>query len=141
VRTGIAVTISTVSIRRFHRTGLGTCRGASALDETRSVLSHGSLSNSDIEQMRMGVLEHLGIAQAPSVVFAAELREGTVVRLLTDLERTVPIRCAYAAAPTTVRQSSPLSSRSISEEDFLALSVHPLIQLISRGQVFGPGSR
>jgi LysR family transcriptional regulator for bpeEF and oprC len=41
--------------------------------------------------MRMGVLEHLGIAQAPAWLFAAELREGTVVRLLTALERTVPI--------------------------------------------------
>jgi DNA-binding transcriptional LysR family regulator len=41
--------------------------------------------------MRMGVLEHLGIAQAPAWLFAAELREGTVIRLLTPLERTVPI--------------------------------------------------
>jgi integrase len=29
----------------------------------------------DIEQMRMGVLEHLGIAQGPAWLFAAELRE------------------------------------------------------------------
>jgi DNA-binding transcriptional LysR family regulator len=41
--------------------------------------------------MRMGVLEHLGIAQAPAWLFAAELREGTVLRLLTPFERTVPI--------------------------------------------------
>jgi LysR family transcriptional regulator for bpeEF and oprC len=41
--------------------------------------------------MRMGVLEHLGIAQAPAWLFAAELREGTVIRLLTPLERVVPI--------------------------------------------------
>ena len=43
------------------------------------------------EQMRMGVLEHLGIAQAPAWLFAAELREGTAIRLLTPFERTVPI--------------------------------------------------
>jgi LysR family transcriptional regulator for bpeEF and oprC len=41
--------------------------------------------------MRMGVLEHLGIAQAPAWLFAAELREGTVIRLLTPYERAVPI--------------------------------------------------
>jgi DNA-binding transcriptional LysR family regulator len=41
--------------------------------------------------MRMGVHEHLGIAQAPVWLFAAELREGTVIRLLTAFERTMPI--------------------------------------------------
>src|ERR1700761_786487 len=51
----------------------------------------GVFRTSDIEQMRMGVLEHLGIAQAPAWLFAAELREGTVLRLLTPFERTVPI--------------------------------------------------
>ena len=40
--------------------------------------------------MRMGVLEHLGIAQAPAWLFAAELREGTVIRLLTQFERKRP---------------------------------------------------
>jgi LysR family transcriptional regulator for bpeEF and oprC len=39
----------------------------------------------------MGVLEHLGMAQAPAWLFAAELREGTVIPLLTPFERTVPI--------------------------------------------------
>jgi hypothetical protein len=34
-------------------------------------------NRSDLEQLRMGVLEHLGIAQAPAWLFAAELREGT----------------------------------------------------------------
>jgi LysR family transcriptional regulator for bpeEF and oprC len=57
----------------------------------RRVVPTGVSRTSDIEQMRMGVLEHLGIAQAPAWLFAAELREGTVVRLLTALERTVPI--------------------------------------------------
>jgi len=33
----------------------------------------------------------LGIAQAPAWLFAAELREGTVIRLLTPFERIVPI--------------------------------------------------
>src|SRR6202030_982110 len=51
----------------------------------------GFFRTSDIEQMRMGVLEHLGIAQAPAWLFAAELREGTVIRLLTPFERIVPI--------------------------------------------------
>jgi hypothetical protein len=39
----------------------------------------------------LGVLEHLGMAQAPAWLFAAELSEGTVIRLLTAFERTVPI--------------------------------------------------
>jgi DNA-binding transcriptional LysR family regulator len=49
----------------------------------------------------MGVLEHLGIAQAPAWLFAAELREGTVVRLLTPFERTVPILAVRPASRRT----------------------------------------
>jgi hypothetical protein len=40
--------------------------------------------------MRMGVLEHLGIAEAPAWLFGAELREGTVIRLLTAFESLLP---------------------------------------------------
>jgi DNA-binding transcriptional LysR family regulator len=63
----------------------------------------GVFRTSDIEQMRMGVLEHLGIAQAPAWLFAAELREGTVIRLLTAFERTVPI---LAVRPASRRLST-----------------------------------
>ncbi len=63
----------------------------------------GVFRTSDIEQMRMGVLEHLGIAQAPAWLFAAELREGTVIRLLTPYERTVPI---LAVRPASRRLST-----------------------------------
>jgi DNA-binding transcriptional LysR family regulator len=59
--------------------------------DAKRVIPTGVFRTSDIEQMRMGVLEHLGIAQAPAWLFAAELREGTVLRLLTPFERTVPI--------------------------------------------------
>ena len=57
----------------------------------KRVIPTGVFRTSDIEQMRMGVLEHLGMAQAPAWLFAAELREGTVIPLLTPFERTVPI--------------------------------------------------
>jgi DNA-binding transcriptional LysR family regulator len=53
--------------------------------------------------VRMGVLEHLGIAQAPAWLFAAELREGAVIRLLTPFERTVPI---LAVRPASRRLST-----------------------------------
>src|SRR5580698_7676201 len=62
-----------------------------------------SFRTGDIEQMRMGVLEHLGIAQVPAWLFAAELREGTVLRLLTPFERTVPI---VAVRPASRRISA-----------------------------------
>jgi LysR family transcriptional regulator for bpeEF and oprC len=52
----------------------------------------------DLEQLRVGVLEHLGIAQAPAWLFAAELREGTVLRLLTSHERTVAISAVRPAS-------------------------------------------
>jgi DNA-binding transcriptional LysR family regulator len=42
-------------------------------------------------------------AQAPAWLFAAELREGTVVRLLTPFERTVPI---LAVRPASRRLSA-----------------------------------
>jgi LysR family transcriptional regulator for bpeEF and oprC len=63
----------------------------------------GVFRTSDIEQMRMGVLEHLGIAQAPAWLFAAELREGTVIRLLTQHERVVPV---LAVRPASRRLSA-----------------------------------
>ncbi len=72
----------------------------------RRITPAGVFRTSDIEQMRMGVLEHLGIAQAPAWLFAAELREGTVLRLLTSGERTVPIlavRPAGRRMPIKVR--------------------------------------
>ena len=69
----------------------------------KRVIPSGVFRTSDIEQMRMGVLEHLGIAQAPAWLFAAELREGTVLRLLTPYERTVPI---LAVRPASRRMST-----------------------------------
>lgn len=69
----------------------------------KRVVPTGVFRTSDIEQLRMGVLEHLGIAQAPAWLFAAELREGTVLRLLAPLERTVPI---LAVRPASRRMST-----------------------------------
>jgi LysR family transcriptional regulator for bpeEF and oprC len=66
----------------------------------------GAFRTGDLEQLRVGVLEHLGIAQAPAWLFAAELREGTVLRLLTLHERTVAIsavRPSSRRVPTRVR--------------------------------------
>jgi LysR family transcriptional regulator for bpeEF and oprC len=71
--------------------------------DAKRVVPTGVFRTDDIEQMRMGVLEHLGIAQAPAWLFAAELREGTVVRLLTPFERTVPI---LAVRPASRRMSA-----------------------------------
>jgi LysR family transcriptional regulator for bpeEF and oprC len=71
--------------------------------EMKRIVPRGVFRTSDIEQMRMGVLEHLGIAQAPAWLFAAELREGTVLRLLTPFERTVPI---LAVRPPSRRLST-----------------------------------
>jgi DNA-binding transcriptional LysR family regulator len=71
--------------------------------EAKHVIPTGVFRTSDIEQMRMGVLEHLGIAQAPAWLFAAELREGTVIRLLTPYERAVPI---LAVRPASRRLST-----------------------------------
>jgi LysR family transcriptional regulator for bpeEF and oprC len=75
------------------------CSGQNA----KRVIPTGVFRTSDIEQMRMGVLEHLGIAQAPAWLFAAELREGTVIRLLTAFDRTVPI---HAVRPASRRLST-----------------------------------
>jgi DNA-binding transcriptional LysR family regulator len=58
----------------------------------------GAFRAGDLEQLRVGVLEHLGIAQAPAWLFAAELREGTVLRLLTTHERTVAISAVRPAS-------------------------------------------
>jgi DNA-binding transcriptional LysR family regulator len=71
--------------------------------DAKRVVPTGVFRTSDIEQMRIGVLEHLGIAQAPAWLFAAELREGTVIRLLTPYERVVPI---LAVRPASRRPSS-----------------------------------
>lgn len=70
------------------------------------IIPRGPFRTADLEQLRMGVLAHLGIAQAPAWLFAAELREGTVIRLLNSLERTVPIMAVRPASrkmPVRVR--------------------------------------
>lgn len=72
-------------------------------EDVKRVIPTGVFRTSDIEQMRMGVLEHLGLAQGPAWLFAAELREGTVLRLLTPYERTVPI---LAVRPASRRVST-----------------------------------
>jgi LysR family transcriptional regulator for bpeEF and oprC len=72
----------------------------------KRVTPSGAFRAGDLEQLRVGVLEHLGVAQAPAWLFAAELREGTALRLLTSYERTVAIsavRPASRRAPARVR--------------------------------------
>ena len=71
--------------------------------DAKRVIPTGVFRTSDVDQMRVGVLEHLGMAQAPAWLFAAELREGTVIRLLTPFERTVPI---LAVRPASRRLST-----------------------------------
>ena len=80
------------------------CFGAGK--DVKRITPSGAFRTSDLEQTRMGVLEHLGLAQAPAWLFAAELREGTVLRLLKPFERTVPIlavRPASRKVPAKVR--------------------------------------
>jgi DNA-binding transcriptional LysR family regulator len=69
----------------------------------KRVIPTGIFRTSDLEQMRMAVLEYIGMTQAPAWVFAAELREGAVVRLLTPFERTAPI---VAVRPASRRMSA-----------------------------------
>src|ERR1700682_6236565 len=71
--------------------------------DAKRVIPTGVFRTSDIEQMRMGVLEHLGIAQAPAWLFPPKIRDGTVVRLLTPFERIMPI---LAVRPASRRLST-----------------------------------
>jgi len=102
-RTGIAGRSQPRSRCRFGRAGFGTAVGFGSGPDVKRVIPTGVFRTSDIEQLRMGVLEHLGIAQAPAWLFAAELREGTVIRLLTPFERIVPI---LAVRPASRRLSA-----------------------------------
>ncbi|MDE1178767.1 MAG: LysR family transcriptional regulator [Edaphobacter sp.] len=75
-------------------------------EQVQRLMPSGAFRTTDLEQLRMGVLEHLGVAQAPAWLFAAELREGTVLRLMTPYEKTVPIsavRPAGRRVPARVR--------------------------------------
>ncbi len=90
-------------LNRFRSRGSAKPWSFGSGRDVKRVIPTGVFRTSDIEQMRMGVLEHLGIAQAPAWLFAAELREGTVVRLLTAFERTVPI---LAVRPASRRLST-----------------------------------
>jgi DNA-binding transcriptional LysR family regulator len=47
----------------------------------------GNLHTSDAEQMRVAVLNHLGIANGPAWLFAKEIASGAVRRLLPEYER------------------------------------------------------
>ena len=73
--------------RKWSRPAMGVRNGTAV----PAVHTFRFLPLRSLEQLRLGVLEHLGIAQAPAWLFAAELREGTVLRLLTAYERSVPI--------------------------------------------------
>lgn len=77
------------------------CFGAGK--DMKRLVPAGVFRTSDLEQLRIGVLEHLGVAQAPAWLFAAELREGTVLRLLTPFERMVPI---FTVRPASRRLST-----------------------------------
>jgi DNA-binding transcriptional LysR family regulator len=92
-----------LSICGFCRAGFRTALELWLRTRREACYPTGVFRTSDIEQMRMGVLEHLEIAQAPAWLFAAELREGTVIRLLTAFERTVPI---LAVRPASRRLST-----------------------------------
>ena len=92
-----------LSSGRFCRAWLPQPWSIGSGENAKRIIPTGVFRTSDIEQMRMGVLEHLGIAQAPAWLFAAELREGTVLRLLTPFERTVPI---VAVRPASRRISA-----------------------------------
>ena len=70
-------------------------------EQQRRLVPTGIFRAGDLEQLRMGVLEHLGIAQAPAWLFAAELREGAVLRLLQSYERAVPISAVRPAGRRT----------------------------------------
>src|ERR1700685_232819 len=71
--------------------------------DAKRVIPTGVFRTGDIEQMRMGGVEHFGLAQVPAWLFAAQLREGAVVRLLPPFERTVPI---LAVRPASRRMSA-----------------------------------
>jgi hypothetical protein len=88
----MTVLIATLNITRYgvpesadelsrFRAVVFVARGSVQLElwlwtEREACYSHRNLSD---QRYRMGVLEHLGIAQAPAWLFAAELREGTVI--------------------------------------------------------------
>ncbi len=67
--------------------------------DSKRVIPTGVFRTSDIEQMRMGVLEHLEVAQAPAWLFAAELREGIVIRLLIGVSANRANSCGTARQP------------------------------------------
>jgi len=92
--------------------------------DVKHVIPTGVFRTSDVEQMRMGVLEHLGIAQAPAWLFAAELREGTVLRLLTPYERTVPILAVRPASRRMPTKAEGFALRSISVCDIASSVIH-----------------
>jgi DNA-binding transcriptional LysR family regulator len=74
--------------------------------EETHIVPAGPFRTGDAEQMRMAVLEHLGMAQSPAWIFASELKAGTLQRLFPSLERRVPmftVRAAGRHVPAKVR--------------------------------------
>jgi LysR family transcriptional regulator for bpeEF and oprC len=67
----------------------------------------GRFRTSDPEQLRMAVLEHLGIAQAPQWLFVAELRSGSVQRVLQSYEKKTPI---FAVRPAGRRMPAKVKA-------------------------------
>lgn len=66
--------------------------------EVVAYMPHGSLTTGDAEQVRAAVLCGVGIAQAPSWLFAAEIRSGQVQVVLPRLQPDrLPIHLVYPA--------------------------------------------
>src|SRR6185369_13972374 len=91
----------TLSICCLRRARVRTAWSFGPGQDGKRIIPTGVFHTSDIEQMWMGVLEHLGIAQAPAWLFAAEI--STVIRLLTPLERIVPILAVRPASGPSQR--------------------------------------
>src|ERR1700693_1343964 len=114
-------TISTAFDLPFLSSRAPYSRGALALDKTRSALSAQECFGPAILNRCGWVSWNIwGLPKSPAWLFAAELREGTVIRLLTPFERTVPILPVrppaagslpkYASSSSTVMtQGHPIS--------------------------------
>lgn len=89
----------------------------------------GFLRTNDSEQLRSAVLSHLGIANAPSWLFARELAAGTVQALLLDFNFSKPI---FSLRPSGRRLAKKVEVFTGFVSKILAEELTPANALIAR---------
>jgi DNA-binding transcriptional LysR family regulator len=101
------------------------CSSAWKFGQVSTHTRNGVFRTSDLEQLRIGVMQGVGMARVPAWLFAEEIASGTVRRILSEYEDRRPI---YVLTPSCrrpaarIRLFTELLTASVASEELLKMS-------------------